>query len=277
MHALDAAARRCVAGSALQLASPSRRLGSRLVGGDAGTVERSGTRRAAGPPLAGRPGLRLGCADACCAARSRSASGSSRSSSPRTSRRAGRPCARPCAASRATATWSGAAAGGLRPSLPNVRSMTQVYEVRVVIEELCVRRAVAVGDRALLECHPRRLARPARRGAGAARRGRTSCMPTSASTAASPRPRGTRWPRGSCATSTSRSGSMRINDFTTPDRVRATIVSIWRTSTPCWRATRTPRPRSCVRTCRRSALVVRQRVGAVLARMADAAEAPRGA
>ena len=41
-------------------------------------------------------------------------------------------------------------AGGLRPNLPNVRSMSQVYEVRLVIEDLCVRRAAEHGDRALL-------------------------------------------------------------------------------------------------------------------------------
>lgn len=41
--------------------------------------------------------------------------------------------------------------GGLRPRLPDVRTMQEVYDVRLAIEELTTRRAAAGGDRELLE------------------------------------------------------------------------------------------------------------------------------
>ena len=41
--------------------------------------------------------------------------------------------------------------GGLRPSVPNVKSMSQFYEVRIALEELSVRRAATAGDRSILE------------------------------------------------------------------------------------------------------------------------------
>jgi DNA-binding GntR family transcriptional regulator len=41
--------------------------------------------------------------------------------------------------------------GGIRPSAPNVRSMRELYDVRIAIEELTVRRATTAGDRGLLD------------------------------------------------------------------------------------------------------------------------------
>ncbi|HEX5925689.1 MAG TPA: GntR family transcriptional regulator [Baekduia sp.] len=41
--------------------------------------------------------------------------------------------------------------GGLRPRLPDVRTMTEVYDVRLALEELTARRASTGGDRELLE------------------------------------------------------------------------------------------------------------------------------
>lgn len=41
--------------------------------------------------------------------------------------------------------------GGLRPAVPSVRQMRELYDVRVVIEELLVARAAADGDRDALE------------------------------------------------------------------------------------------------------------------------------
>jgi DNA-binding GntR family transcriptional regulator len=41
--------------------------------------------------------------------------------------------------------------GGLRPRLPDVRTMTEVYDVRLALEELTARRAATGGDRELLE------------------------------------------------------------------------------------------------------------------------------
>ncbi|HMJ37206.1 MAG TPA: GntR family transcriptional regulator [Baekduia sp.] len=42
-------------------------------------------------------------------------------------------------------------AGGLRPRLPDVRTMQEVYDVRMALEELTARRASTRGDRELLE------------------------------------------------------------------------------------------------------------------------------
>lgn len=41
--------------------------------------------------------------------------------------------------------------GGLRPAVPSVRQMRELYDVRVAIEELVVARACATGDRAALD------------------------------------------------------------------------------------------------------------------------------
>jgi DNA-binding GntR family transcriptional regulator len=41
--------------------------------------------------------------------------------------------------------------GGLRPRLPDVKSMQEVYDVRLALEELTARRAATGGDRELLE------------------------------------------------------------------------------------------------------------------------------
>ena len=43
------------------------------------------------------------------------------------------------------------AGGGMRPRVPSVRAMRDLYDVRVAIEELVVRRAAASGDRGVLE------------------------------------------------------------------------------------------------------------------------------
>jgi DNA-binding GntR family transcriptional regulator len=43
------------------------------------------------------------------------------------------------------------ASGGLRPRVPDVRSMRDFYDVRLALEDLTVRRAAAVGDRAIIE------------------------------------------------------------------------------------------------------------------------------
>lgn len=43
------------------------------------------------------------------------------------------------------------ATGGMRPRVPSVRAMRDLYDVRVAIEELVVRRAAGAGDRGALE------------------------------------------------------------------------------------------------------------------------------
>jgi len=41
--------------------------------------------------------------------------------------------------------------GGLRPRVPDVRSMQELYDVRLALEDLVVRRAASSGDRAVLD------------------------------------------------------------------------------------------------------------------------------
>jgi len=43
------------------------------------------------------------------------------------------------------------AGGGLRPRVPSVRSMRELYDVRIALEDLVVRRSATAGDRGLLE------------------------------------------------------------------------------------------------------------------------------
>jgi len=163
-----------------------------------------------------------------------------------------------------------APSGGLRPSLPNVRSMTQVYDVRLVIEELCVRRAVASGDRAVLESIRDEWITLRDAGGQAARRG-----PDFVHADERFHRRIAEAAGNDMATRVLRDVNesirlVRIHDFTTPDRVRATIDE----HLEIIDAVLAGDPEAAAAFMRahvqRSALVVRQRVGAVLARMGEA-------
>ncbi len=86
--------------------------------------------------------------------------------------------------------------GGLSPSAPSVKSMRELYEVRVAIEELVARRASTSGDRDRLdaiESDWRSFRPPGVR--ATSRVARTSSTRTRASTARSPRPAATTSPR----------------------------------------------------------------------------------
>jgi DNA-binding GntR family transcriptional regulator len=158
------------------------------------------------------------------------------------------------------------ATGGLRPSLPNVRTMTQLYELRIAIEELCVRRAATVGDRALLEAvrsdwwllrdegglhgpdfvhaderFHRRLAE-----AG-----------------------GNEEAERVLGDVNDRIRLMRIHDFTLEERVRATIVEHLEIVDAVLAGDPDAAASFMRAHVQRSALVVRELVGAALARMAD--------
>ena len=43
------------------------------------------------------------------------------------------------------------AGGGVRPRVPSVRSMRELYDVRIALEDLAVRRSATAGDRGILE------------------------------------------------------------------------------------------------------------------------------
>ena len=168
-----------------------------------------------------------------------------------------------------------APAGGLRPSLPNVRSMTQVYEVRLVIEELCVRRAVAVGDRALLESVRDDWLALRDEGAGAARRGPDFVHADERFHRRIAEAAGNDMAERVLRDVNESIRLMRIHDFTTPDRVRATIAEHLEIIDAVLAGDPDAAAAFMRAHVQRSALVVRQRVGAVLARMADAAEDAR--
>lgn len=156
--------------------------------------------------------------------------------------------------------------GGLRPSVPNVRSMSQLYEVRIAIEELNVRRAATAGDRAVLEDvrGEWRAVRPGMHGpefVHADERFHRRLAEAGGNEVAA----------RVLGDVNDRIRVMRIHDFTTEDRVRATIgehLEIVETVLTGDADAAASFMRAHVQ---RSAIVVRERVGAALARMAELA------
>lgn len=156
--------------------------------------------------------------------------------------------------------------GGLRPSVPNVRSMSQLYEVRIAIEELNVRRAATAGDRSILEDvrGEWRALQPGMHGpefVHADERFHRRLAEAGGNEVAA----------RVLGDVNDRIRVMRIHDFTTEDRVRATIgehLEIVETVLAGDADAAASFMRAHVQ---RSAIVVRERVGAALARMAELA------
>jgi DNA-binding GntR family transcriptional regulator len=159
--------------------------------------------------------------------------------------------------------------GGVCPSAPSVKSMRELYEVRVAIEELVARRAATAGDRGRIEALDQQW-----RGLQAA------WMDTRAL------PRGPdfvhadeRFHRQLAAASgndvaeamlgdlNDRIRILRIHDFTTDDRIGATIAEHLEIVASV--LARDPDAAAAFMRAhvQRSALVVRERVGVALARM----------
>ena len=153
--------------------------------------------------------------------------------------------------------------GGLRPSVPNVRSMSQLYEVRIAIEELNVRLAAKAGDRELLT-RVRDDWRALREPAGpdfvfADERFHQRLADAGGNDVAC----------RMLGEVNQRIRLMRIHDFTTQDRIRVTIAE----HLEIVEATLAGEVDAAAAFMRahvqRSAIVVRERVGAALARMAE--------
>jgi DNA-binding GntR family transcriptional regulator len=160
-----------------------------------------------------------------------------------------------------------AAAGGLRPSVPNVRSMSQLYEVRIAIEELCVRRAATAGDRSLLE---------AVRGDWLMLREEGPSLHGPDFVHADERfhrrlaeAGGNEVAERVLADVNDRIRLVRIQDFTTEDRVRATIAEHLEIVDAVLTGDADAAASFMRAHVQRSARVVRERVGAALARMAE--------
>ena len=162
--------------------------------------------------------------------------------------------------------------GGLSPSAPSVKSMRELYEVRLAIEELVARRASTSGDRDRLEAIERdwrdarvRLARHAAR----SRAARTSSTPTRAFISRSRARAATTSPRCCSPTSTTASGSCACTTSRPTTGSRRRSPSTWRSSAACWRGDADAAAAFMRAHVQRSALVVRERVGEALARMSE--------
>jgi DNA-binding GntR family transcriptional regulator len=159
--------------------------------------------------------------------------------------------------------------GGLRPSVPNVRSMSDVYEVRFAIEELSVRRAATSGDRAVLE----RL-----RADWLALREQSELQGPDFVYADETFHRrlaeagGNEMAARVLGDVNDRIRVMRIHDFTTEDRIRATIAEHLEIVEAVVAGDADASASFMRAHVQRSAMVVRERVGAALARMAELAD-----
>lgn len=165
--------------------------------------------------------------------------------------------------------------GGLRPAVPSVREMRELYDVRVAVEELVVARAATTGDQAALDAlHAdwSALARDWRDGRASLGgpdfvhadedfHGRVA--------AASGHETAERLLRDV----NDRIRIVRVHDFTSDERIEATLAE----HAEILDAVRAGEPDAAVAFMRahvlRSALVVRDRVGIALARMFEAAGA----
>jgi DNA-binding GntR family transcriptional regulator len=161
-----------------------------------------------------------------------------------------------------------AAEGGLRPTVPNVRSMSQLYEVRIAIEELNVRRAATTGDRALLESL--RSDWLAMRDE-AAPHGPDFVYADEAFHGRLAQAGGNEVAARVLGDVNDRIRLMRIHDFTTVERIRATIAEHLEILDAVLAGDPDASASFMRAHVQRSAMVVRERVGAALARMADLA------
>ncbi len=159
--------------------------------------------------------------------------------------------------------------GGLRPNLPNVRSMSQVYEVRLVIEDLCVRRAVARGDRVVLEAVRADWLTLREEGPVAAVQGPDFVHADESFHRRIAEAAGNELATRVLREVNDRSRLMRIHDFTTDDRVLATIAEHLEIIDAVLAGDADAAASFMRAHVQRSALVVRDRVGAALARMAE--------
>lgn len=156
--------------------------------------------------------------------------------------------------------------GGLRPSVPNVRTMRHLYEVRIAVEDLNVRRAAAAGDR---------------EGLGRLREDWLALRRYPAGPAPDFVHLDERFHRRLALAGgnevadrmlgeiNDRIRLMRIHDFTTADRIAATVEEHLEIVDAAL-AGDVEAAASFMRAhVQRSAIVVRERVGAALARMAE--------
>jgi DNA-binding GntR family transcriptional regulator len=162
-----------------------------------------------------------------------------------------------------------AGAGGLRPSLPNVASMAHVYEVRLAIEDLCVRRAAAVPDHPVLEAVHVHWLRLRDTGPAPSAQGPDFVHADEGFHRGIAEAAGNELALRVLVDVNHRIRLMRIHDFTTEDRVQATIAEHLEIVEAVIGGDAEAAASFMRAHVQRSALVVRNRVGAALSRMGE--------
>jgi DNA-binding GntR family transcriptional regulator len=164
--------------------------------------------------------------------------------------------------------------GGLCPSAPSVKSMRELYEVRIALEELCARRAASSGDRGRIEAIDEqwRALDGTWHGTRALPRGPDFVYADESFHRALAAASGNDVAEALLGDLNDRIRILRIHDFTTDDRIGATIaehLEIVR----CVLAGDADAAAAFMRAhVQRSSLVVRERVGMALARMFEQRE-----
>jgi DNA-binding GntR family transcriptional regulator len=159
--------------------------------------------------------------------------------------------------------------GGMCPSAPSVKSMRELYEVRVAIEELVARRAATSGDRGLLDAIEQdwRALDAAWHGTRLVPRGPDFVHADEGFHRALASASGNDVAETLLGDLNDRIRVLRIYDFTTDDRIGATITEHLEI-VDCVLSRDADAAAAFMRAhVQRSALVVRERVGSALARM----------
>jgi DNA-binding GntR family transcriptional regulator len=159
--------------------------------------------------------------------------------------------------------------GGLCPSAPSVKSMRELYEVRMALEELCARRAASSGDRGRIEAIEQdwRVLDAAWHDSSTLPRGPAFVYADEGFHRALAAASGNDVAEVLLGDLNERIRILRIHDFTTDDRIGATIAEHLEI-VACVLARDADAAAAFMRAhVQRSALVVRERVGSALARM----------
>jgi DNA-binding GntR family transcriptional regulator len=171
--------------------------------------------------------------------------------------------------------------GGLRPRVPSVRTMRELYDVRLVLEELVVRRAAGSGAHGSLEALEQewRAIAAETRPHGAASEGANFVHRDEAFHQRLAEASGNEFATGILSDLGDRIRVLRIHDFTSEERIRATISEHLEILGAVLAGDADGAAGFMRAHIQRSAQVVRERVGEALARMfeesAPAAETAR--
>jgi DNA-binding GntR family transcriptional regulator len=159
--------------------------------------------------------------------------------------------------------------GGLRPRVPSVRAMRELYDVRLVIEELVVRRAAGSGDRGSLEALEQdwRALAVEHRSGGLASEGAAFVHRDEAFHQHLAAASGNDVAAGILGDIGDRIRILRIHDFTSDDRIGATISEHLEILAAILTGDADDAAGYMRAHIQRSAHVVRERIGEALARM----------